>query len=74
LFPAAKVRLSEQNTKQKEKFFYFCLYFRAQVSSTIVSKVIIKNENENENENENFFRMGTKNPEENLPDYLFFNR
>jgi hypothetical protein len=36
------------------------------------AKVIIKNENENENEN--FFRMGTKNPEENLPDCLFFNR
>ena len=31
---AAKVRISEQNTKQKEKFFYFCLFFRTKVIST----------------------------------------
>ena len=35
----AKIRLSEQNTKQKGKFFYFCLYFRAKVPSTGRSKV-----------------------------------
>ena len=31
---AAKVQISEQNTKQKEKFFHFCLYFRAKVPSS----------------------------------------
>ena len=41
LFPhsRAKVRLSEQNTKQKGKFFHFYLYFRAKVPSTDKSKV-----------------------------------
>jgi len=43
LFPHsfAKVRLSEQNTKQKGKFFHFCLYFRAKVPSTDRSKLRI---------------------------------
>ena len=26
----AKVRLSEQNTKQKGTFFHFCMYFQAE--------------------------------------------
>ena len=41
LFPHSrtKVRLSEQNTKQKGKFFHFYLYFRAKVPSTDKSKV-----------------------------------
>ena len=41
LFPHSrtKVRLSEQNTKQKGKFFHFYLYFRAKVPSTNKSKV-----------------------------------
>ena len=43
---------------------------REQFRSFSAAKVIKINENENQNENENFFRMGTKNPEENLPDYI----
>jgi len=36
---ATKVRKSEQNTKQKGKFFHFCLYFRTKVPSTNRSEV-----------------------------------
>ena len=36
---SAKVQLSEQNAKQKGKFFHFCLYFRAWVSTTDRSKL-----------------------------------
>ena len=35
-FHAAKVRISEQNTKQKGNFFHFYLHFRAEVPSTNV--------------------------------------
>ena len=49
LFPHSrtKVRLSEQNTKQKGKFFHFYLYFRAKVPSTDKSKVKTSNNTKN---------------------------